>query len=86
MIDYRISKGAIVARGIIPGAFTVIREYADIATGAQIGAGCYIAPYVTVGEGADIGRTPLSLQTCPRARWCLRAWCGMERVQRARTT
>ncbi len=65
MIDYRIDRRATMARGVVPGAFTVIREYAVIEAGVQIGAGCYVAPYVQVGASADIGPHAVILANVP---------------------
>ena len=65
MIDYRISKGANVARDVRPGAFTVIREHATIGEGVQIGPGVYIAPYIIVGTHADIGPHAVILANVP---------------------
>lgn len=65
MIYYQLDRKATMAAGVIPGAFTVIREYADIATGAQIGAGVYIGPFVKIGEHADIGPHAVILASVP---------------------
>jgi UDP-3-O-[3-hydroxymyristoyl] glucosamine N-acyltransferase len=65
MIDYRIDRKAQVAPGVVPGAFTVIREFATIEAGVQIGPGCYVAPYVTIGAGADIGPHAVILANVP---------------------
>lgn len=65
MIDYRIDRRASVARGVTPGAFTVIREHATIGEGVQIGPGVYIGPYVIVGTHADIGPHAVILANVP---------------------
>lgn len=65
MIDYRVNKTARLARGVVPGAFTVIEAGAVVGEGATIGVGCYIGPNVTIGEGATIGPHAVILTDVP---------------------
>lgn len=55
MIDYRIHKTARLARGVIPGAFTVIEAGVVAEEGVTIASHCYIGPNVTIHKGATIG-------------------------------
>lgn len=55
MIDYRIHRTAKLARGVVPGAFTVIDAGASIGERVTIGPMVYVAAGVTIGAGAQIG-------------------------------